>query len=290
MKIKKLICPCCFSQTLSTRGRFEICEVCDWEDDGQDDADGDKVRGGPNGDLSLAKARENYAIIRANAPSTITVPQGISEDSFYTLMNHKDGSAIATLSISCPPGAPEAWRKRLAVFAACERDETGALELLCRADLSQAYLRGVDLSGHPGQIDFFQALLNDADLSHAALKGVRMIGASLCNANLSAVVMTDVVLHYARFDGAILARARMTDARFTYGWMRGSDLRCVNAYKCDFSECDLSDANMAGGRFEECCFDEATLTGANIEGSDFRGSTFTGTALKGLDVARAFGI
>ena len=48
------------SLTLSERGGFEICSVCWWEDDGQDDADADVVRGGPNGDLSLTQARKNF--------------------------------------------------------------------------------------------------------------------------------------------------------------------------------------------------------------------------------------
>jgi hypothetical protein len=54
-------CPCCRHRTLSERGGFEICPVCYWEDDGQDEPDADIVRGGPNGPLSLRKARENYA-------------------------------------------------------------------------------------------------------------------------------------------------------------------------------------------------------------------------------------
>ncbi len=53
-------CPCCRFPTLKTRGSFEICEVCFWEDDGQDDHDVDRVRGGPNGHLSLADARDNF--------------------------------------------------------------------------------------------------------------------------------------------------------------------------------------------------------------------------------------
>lgn len=39
---------------------FEICEVCFWEDDGQDDMDADECKGGPNGPLSLHQARINY--------------------------------------------------------------------------------------------------------------------------------------------------------------------------------------------------------------------------------------
>lgn len=53
-------CPCCRQLTLSERGGFDICPVCAWEDDGQDDHDADIVRGGPNGRLSLTQARANY--------------------------------------------------------------------------------------------------------------------------------------------------------------------------------------------------------------------------------------
>lgn len=53
-------CPCCGFKTLGERGGFEICVVCFWEDDGQDDHDADIVRGGPNGGLSLTQARANY--------------------------------------------------------------------------------------------------------------------------------------------------------------------------------------------------------------------------------------
>ena len=55
-----LRCPCCRCRTLSERAAFEICEVCFWEDDGQDDGDADESRGGPNGSLSLSEARANY--------------------------------------------------------------------------------------------------------------------------------------------------------------------------------------------------------------------------------------
>jgi hypothetical protein len=55
-----LRCPCCFCKTLGGRACFEVCEVCYWEDDGQDEYDADVVRGGPNGELSLTQARANY--------------------------------------------------------------------------------------------------------------------------------------------------------------------------------------------------------------------------------------
>ncbi len=56
----KYSCPCCRSLTFDERGSFEMCPVCWWEDDGQDDRDADEVRGGPNGALSLTQARDNF--------------------------------------------------------------------------------------------------------------------------------------------------------------------------------------------------------------------------------------
>ena len=61
-------CPCCGYLTLDSRGNYEICTVCFWEDDGQDDHDADVVRGGPNRGLSLTQARENFAKIGASEP------------------------------------------------------------------------------------------------------------------------------------------------------------------------------------------------------------------------------
>ena len=53
-------CSCCGWLTLMERGAYDICPVCFWEDDGQDEHDADEVRGGPNGALSLTEARGNY--------------------------------------------------------------------------------------------------------------------------------------------------------------------------------------------------------------------------------------
>jgi hypothetical protein len=57
---RKYLCPCCGYPTLSVRGSFEICGVCDWEDDGQNDGNANETLGGPNGDYSLTEARSNF--------------------------------------------------------------------------------------------------------------------------------------------------------------------------------------------------------------------------------------
>lgn len=60
-------CPCCGCQTLTERGGDEICSVCFWHDDGQDDPDADIVMGGPNYELSLTEARRNFAAFAASS-------------------------------------------------------------------------------------------------------------------------------------------------------------------------------------------------------------------------------
>ncbi|WP_408636588.1 CPCC family cysteine-rich protein [Novosphingobium aquimarinum] len=64
-------CPCCYNRTLNERGSFEICPVCFWEDDGQDNHDAEVVRGGPNGGLSFTVARSNYQAIGACEQSAV---------------------------------------------------------------------------------------------------------------------------------------------------------------------------------------------------------------------------
>ena len=66
-----LRCPCCGCKTLTQRTAFEICEVCYWEDDGQDDGEADECRGGPNGSLSLRETRANYVRFGACEESMI---------------------------------------------------------------------------------------------------------------------------------------------------------------------------------------------------------------------------
>ncbi len=54
---KLFSCPCCGFKTLSTKGEYEICPVCFWEDDGNTDPNYYSL---PN-HMTLAQARENFA-------------------------------------------------------------------------------------------------------------------------------------------------------------------------------------------------------------------------------------
>src|SRR5687767_2513146 len=61
-----LRCPCCECRTLNERGSFEICPVCLWQDDSQDEDNADEVTGA-NGSLSLTQARANYRLHGASS-------------------------------------------------------------------------------------------------------------------------------------------------------------------------------------------------------------------------------
>jgi hypothetical protein len=61
-------CPCCGYRTLKAPESMELCPVCWWEDDGQEDADASEVRLTVNGMLSLAEARTHFMACGAAHP------------------------------------------------------------------------------------------------------------------------------------------------------------------------------------------------------------------------------
>jgi Cysteine-rich CPCC len=68
METVSVRCLCCGHRTLHVPDAFELCPVCWWQDDGQDESDADVVRGGANGVLSLTAARANFAQYGASDP------------------------------------------------------------------------------------------------------------------------------------------------------------------------------------------------------------------------------
>ena len=51
------VCPCCLYHTLKERCNFDICPLCDWEDNGIEELD---VYSGPN-HMTLRQAKERFA-------------------------------------------------------------------------------------------------------------------------------------------------------------------------------------------------------------------------------------
>lgn len=56
-QLRIFTCPSCGYPALGERGGYEICSICDWEDDNQDDPKADEIWGGPNSNLSLTESR-----------------------------------------------------------------------------------------------------------------------------------------------------------------------------------------------------------------------------------------
>ncbi len=49
-------CPCCLYQTIKERGRYEICPVCFWEDDGNNEIN----RYSSVNNMTLLKGKDNF--------------------------------------------------------------------------------------------------------------------------------------------------------------------------------------------------------------------------------------
>jgi hypothetical protein len=58
------VCPCCLYRTLRERGGYDVCPVCQWEDDGQRRLD---EYSHPN-KMTLREGRSNFAAARASTP------------------------------------------------------------------------------------------------------------------------------------------------------------------------------------------------------------------------------
>ncbi|MBN7769350.1 hypothetical protein KUV44_02690 [Marinobacter daepoensis] len=95
-------CPCCGYATLGDAGRYHICAICFWEDDGQDDPEENECWGGPNY-VTLTEGRVNFlqlgvsdpkdkSHVREPAPSDINIRK-------YTLRN---GRAVSATIIHNP--------------------------------------------------------------------------------------------------------------------------------------------------------------------------------------------
>ena len=95
-------CPCCGFRTLEERGMSEICPVCFWEDDGQDDHDAHIVRGGPNG-----QRRKGFFIGKTGVPrKTVPLLDGLRSSSAE---RHSERRFQATAS----PRTPKQWHKKI---------------------------------------------------------------------------------------------------------------------------------------------------------------------------------
>lgn len=58
--MKKYKCFCCGNLTLQTRGNYDICPVCFWEDDANLILDRGEMRSSANHGMTLKEGQQNY--------------------------------------------------------------------------------------------------------------------------------------------------------------------------------------------------------------------------------------
>lgn len=94
-------CPCCGARTIGNRSEYEICTVCWWEDDGQDNENADIIMGGPNYGISLTQGRINFlkhGIYDPNRTDLIKQKENIEKYQIGRIFMLKDNCVIESES------------------------------------------------------------------------------------------------------------------------------------------------------------------------------------------------
>ncbi|MEU1261465.1 pentapeptide repeat-containing protein [Streptomyces cellulosae] len=149
-------------------------------------------------------------------------------------------------------------------------------------------LQGLHLAG---------AHLNQADLTHADLRGTMLARADLSGATLTRAFLRGATLTEAYLADATLTKADLVDATLTGAFLSGATLTEANLRRATLTETDLSgatltEATLSGATLTETDLSEATLTEANLSGAtlakaDLRRATLEGTVLERADLSRA---
>jgi len=77
LKERRCQCPCCDYYVLESRGAYQVCPACCWEDDGSDLDDPDKVSSANY--ISLRQARKNFEKMGAADEAAVSLVAPASE-------------------------------------------------------------------------------------------------------------------------------------------------------------------------------------------------------------------
>jgi uncharacterized protein YjbI with pentapeptide repeats len=173
------------------------------------------------------------------------------------------------------------------------RDHPDAIPGLGSADLSGAYLRGVNfVAAALNEADFRKAYLNGADLRGAYLNGADLRGANLTVADLRGADLRGANASEAALDEADLRWANLSGADVCRANLMRADLRGARLIESRLRETRLVGANLSGADLSDADLDEAHLhstqfSGACLVGADLSGARLIGANLNGADMCRA---
>ncbi len=136
------------------------------------------------------------------------------------------------------------------------------------------------LAGEKGMLagaDLSQADLHDIDMSGANLTRTRLGSAVLHRTNLSHCQLTEAELFSARAEGAVFIGAQLDRANL-FGAKLG---------QATFREAQLCGADLSYASLETADFSQADLTAANLLSANLRGAAFNGASLAGVVLTNA---
>jgi len=170
----------------------------------------------------------------------------------------------------------ERWRGLVSGPMADSGTDGGQVTRLSRASLRGARLEGADL---------VQADLTAARLGEARFDGADLRGAVLAEAEAGAASFEGAVLDHATLDGADLSAATLHGARLYRASLRG-----LRARRLEGLMVDLRHATLEGASLVACDLRFSDFEGARLIGADLRASRLDGAwrlSLRGVDLRRS---
>lgn len=121
------------------------------------------------------------------------------------------------------------------------------------------------------------AKLRGACLTNANLVGANLTDANMVNATLQGADLFEAVLKYANLAGADLFKAVLTDANLVGANLTDANMVKATLQGADLFEADLTNANLAG----------ANLKGANLQGANLQSANLQDVNLTDANLSRA---
>jgi uncharacterized protein YjbI with pentapeptide repeats len=150
--------------------------------------------------------------------------------------------------------------------------------------------------------DHSGAVACDVDLHDVRLTRARFTGAELQRARLTDVVIEDcdlsgamlesidlhrVVLRDCRMSGVVFTRARLRDVRFERCRLDGASFRMSEAERALFEDSMMVGADLYSAKFPDVRFFGCDLRGADFSAAALKGARFHGSTLEGIKGGRA---
>jgi uncharacterized protein YjbI with pentapeptide repeats len=173
--------------------------------------------------------------------------------------------------------------------------DAGVIVEQCRVDgwaLAASKSEGVRFDA----VHLAACALDETKLTNLRWFDVLCERSTLCMVEWRGAKLTRVLVRGCRVTGAKLAEAELDDVRFVdcqvdYASFAGARLRRVAFESCKLREADFTGADLTGTAFVECDLAGADFSGAKLKGADVSTSQMSGVTvgagdLKGLVVSR----